>query len=53
MTADLFQKIVAGAVLDARRDAAVVERLAQPPDHPFALAFPEGTYLKGLVCRAH
>lgn len=53
MTGELFQKIVADAALDARRDAALVERLAQPPDHPVALPFPEGAYLKGLVCRAH
>lgn len=50
VTADLFQKIVAGAALDAKVDAAVVERLAQGPDHPVALSFPEGEYLKGLVC---
>ena len=51
MTGELFQKIVADAAVDARRDAALVERLAQPPDHPVALPFPEGAYLKGLVCR--
>ncbi len=50
VTAELFQKIVAGAALDAKVDAAVVERLAQGPDHPVALSFPEGEYLKGLVC---
>ena len=50
VTADLFQKIVAGAALDAKVDAAVVEHLAQGPDHPVALSFPEGDYLKGLVC---
>lgn len=48
---DLFTKIVAGAALDAGRDAQVVGRLSQPPDHPVALAFPEGAYLKGLVIR--
>ncbi|HYC56226.1 MAG TPA: class I SAM-dependent methyltransferase [Candidatus Binatia bacterium] len=48
---DLFQKIVADAALDARRDAQIVERLGQPPDHPIATSFPEGAYLKGLVCR--
>lgn len=48
--ADLFQKIVADAALDAGRDARLLQRLGQPPDHPTALAFPEGTYLKGLVC---
>ena len=31
--------------------AQIVERLGQPPDHPVALPFPEGAYLKGLVCR--
>jgi len=48
---ELFQKIVADAAVDARRDASIVERIAQPPDHPVSLAFPEGAYLKGLVCR--
>jgi 23S rRNA (cytosine1962-C5)-methyltransferase len=49
ISADLFQKIVAGAALDARADARLVEHLAQGVDHPVALNFPEGTYLKGLV----
>lgn len=48
--AALFQKIVAGAALDAGVDAQIVERLSQAADHPVALHFPEGTYLKGLVC---
>jgi 23S rRNA (cytosine1962-C5)-methyltransferase len=48
--ADLFQKIVAGAALDARADAQIVEHLWQAPDHPISLHFPEGAYLKGLVC---
>jgi 23S rRNA (cytosine1962-C5)-methyltransferase len=49
--ADLFQKIVFGAALDAGRDAQIVGRLAQGADHPVALTFPEGAYLKGLICR--
>jgi 23S rRNA (cytosine1962-C5)-methyltransferase len=48
---ELFQKIVADAALDAGRDAQIVRRLAQASDHPIALGFPEGGYLKGLVCR--
>ena len=48
---DLFQKIVAGAALDARRNAQIIRWLSQAPDHPSALNFPEGIYLKGLVCR--
>jgi 23S rRNA (cytosine1962-C5)-methyltransferase len=48
--ADLFQKIVAGAALDAGVEARIVDRMQQGPDHPVALNFPEGAYLKGLVC---
>ncbi|MFN8501038.1 class I SAM-dependent rRNA methyltransferase [Kouleothrix sp.] len=51
VSADLFQKVVFGAALDARRDVQIVERLTQAPDHPVLLSFPEGEYLKGLVCR--
>ncbi|MCX7017302.1 MAG: class I SAM-dependent methyltransferase [Candidatus Sumerlaeota bacterium] len=51
MTPELFQKIVADAALDAGREAQIVGRLAQADDHPAALAFPEGAYLKGLICR--
>lgn len=47
---DLFQKIVAGAVLDAGVDVQIVEYLSQCLDHPVALNFPEGRYLKGLIC---
>jgi len=46
---DLFQKIVAGAALDAGVSARIVERLHQGPDHPMALNFPEGSYLKGFI----
>jgi 23S rRNA (cytosine1962-C5)-methyltransferase len=48
---DLFQKIVAGAALDAGVEAQIIERLSQAPDHPVALNFPEGAYLKGLIIR--
>ncbi len=47
----LFQKIVADAALDAGRDAQILHRLAQAADHPVLLSFPEGGYLKGLICR--
>jgi len=49
--AALFQKVVAGAAVDARRDVQILERLSQPPDHPTSLHFPEGEYLKGLILR--
>ncbi|MBK9447397.1 MAG: class I SAM-dependent methyltransferase [Betaproteobacteria bacterium] len=46
---ELFQKIVAGAAVDAGRDARILQRLSAGPDHPVALHFPEGEYLKGLL----
>ncbi len=49
---ELFQKIVAGAAHDAGRDARVVRRLTGSADHPVALNFPEGEYLKGLLVQA-
>ncbi len=51
VSSELFQKIVAGAALDAGVDAQIIERLSQDNDHPVALNFPEGEYLKGLVVR--
>ncbi len=51
ISADLFQKVVFGALADTGRDAQILERLGAGPDHPVALTFPEGEYLKGLVCR--
>ena len=47
----LFQKIIAGAALDANVDAKILEHLSQGADHPVALNFPEGAYLKGIICQ--
>ena len=52
ITAELFQKVVAGAALDARRSARIIGRLGHPEDHPVPLAFPEAEYLKGLIVTA-
>ena len=52
LSIDLFQKIVFGAAVDARRKIAVIKRLGQPIDHPVSLHHPEGEYLKGLALRA-
>ena len=49
VSAELFQSIVAGAALDAGAEAAILERFHAAPDHPVALEFPEGDYLKGLL----
>jgi 23S rRNA (cytosine1962-C5)-methyltransferase len=48
--ADLFQKIVASAALDAGVEAQILEHFEQAIDHPVSLHFPEGMYLKGLLC---
>jgi len=48
--AALFQKIVASAALDAGADAQILEHFSQGADHPVALEFPEGAYLKGVLC---
>lgn len=50
VSTELFQKIVADAALDARREARIQRRLSQSWDHAVLLSFPEGQYLKGLVC---
>jgi 23S rRNA (cytosine1962-C5)-methyltransferase len=49
VSAELFQSIVAGAALDAGADAKIIERFTAAADHPVALDFPEGEYLKGLL----
>jgi 23S rRNA (cytosine1962-C5)-methyltransferase len=51
VSADLFQKVVFGALADTDRKGQIVGQLEQGADHPVALTFPEGAYLKGLICR--
>jgi 23S rRNA (cytosine1962-C5)-methyltransferase len=50
LSPELFQKIVADAAIDAKREVRMIASLGQPADHPVALNFPEGRYLKGLAC---
>jgi 23S rRNA (cytosine1962-C5)-methyltransferase len=52
LPADLFQKVVFGAAVDAGRKVAIVRRLGHSIDHPVSLHHPEGEYLKGLALRA-
>lgn len=47
---ELFQKILAGSALDAGVEASVRVVLGQAEDHPVRLNFPQGRYLKGLIC---
>jgi 23S rRNA (cytosine1962-C5)-methyltransferase len=51
VSADLFQKVVFGAAVDVGRDVQILEWRRQDADHPVAITFPEGEYLKGLICR--
>lgn len=51
VSAELFQKIVAGAAVDAHCDARILQHFSAAGDHPVALSFPEGDYLKGLLLR--
>lgn len=53
ISADLFQKIVFGALADSGRQAQIVKHLGPGDDHPVALTFPEGAYLKGLLLRVY
>jgi 23S rRNA (cytosine1962-C5)-methyltransferase len=48
---EMFQKIVADAVIDSERDAQIMQWLGQAADHPVKLAIPETQYLKGLSVR--
>ncbi|HYB53782.1 MAG TPA: class I SAM-dependent methyltransferase, partial [Thermoanaerobaculia bacterium] len=48
VSADLFQKIVFSASLEAGRAFSIAARQGAGPDHPVSLDCPEGEYLKGL-----
>lgn len=49
----MFKQILAWAALDAGKDVQFIEQYAQPSDHPVRSSFPEGEYLKGLLCRVN
>lgn len=53
ISTDLFQKIVFGALADSGRQAQIIRHLGAGEDHPIALTFPEGEYLKGLLLRVY
>lgn len=46
---EFFQKVLAGAASDAGVEARILKRLGPGTDHPVALSFPEGGYLKGFI----
>lgn len=49
VSVELFQKIVAGAVIDAGVQMQLLKRLEAGSDHPMLMTHPEGEYLKGLM----
>ena len=51
MDMETFKQVLAWAALDARKQVQFINQLCQPEDHPVRASFPEGEYLKGLVCR--
>lgn len=46
-----FKQIMAWAALDAGKEIQFIYQFCQPEDHPVRASFPEGEYLKGLLCR--
>jgi 23S rRNA (cytosine1962-C5)-methyltransferase len=48
---ETFERMLAAAARDAGRRVQVLEVASQGPDHPVPPAFPEGRYLKFVLCR--
>jgi len=46
---DLFQKIIFGAAVDAKRNVRIIKHMQQPIDHPINIFHPESEYLKGFI----
>lgn len=51
MDMSTFKQILAWAALDAGKEVQFIHQFTQPEDHPIRASFPEGEYLKGLLCR--
>ena len=52
MSPEFFETVCREAAWDAHRDFQIVAHTQQAADHPVALSFPEGAYLKGLILRS-
>ena len=50
---ETFKQIIAWAALDAGKEVQVIHQFGHPEDHPIRISFPEGEYLKGLLCRVY
>lgn len=53
MDIDNFKQVLAWAALDAGKQVQFIHQFCQPEDHPVRASFPEGEYLKGLLCRVY
>ena len=53
MDIDTFKQVLAWAALDAGKEVQFIYQFCQPEDHPVRASFPEGEYLKGLLCRVY
>ena len=53
ISAELLQKVIFSASIEAHRDGQILERLTQASDHPVLLSYPESEYLKGLIVRVY
>ena len=53
MDIDTFKQVLAWAALDAGKEVQFIHQFCQPEDHPVRASFPEGEYLKGLLCRVY
>jgi 23S rRNA (cytosine1962-C5)-methyltransferase len=51
MDMETFKQVIAWAALDAGKQVQFIYQFHQPEDHPVRASFPEGEYLKGLLCR--
>jgi 23S rRNA (cytosine1962-C5)-methyltransferase len=51
MDMESFKQVIAWAALDAGKQVQFIYQFCQPEDHPVRASFPEGEYLKGLLCR--
>lgn len=51
MDLETFKQVLAWAALDAGKQVQFIGQFCQPEDHPVRSSFPEGEYLKGLLCR--
>ena len=53
MDMETFKQVLAWAALDAGKQVQFIYQFCQPEDHPVRASFPEGEYLKGLLCRVY